>query len=57
MGSYRWKQESNIIPNMATNYQNIEFYFKKINLNLKKYKFEKDPYFLKLNNTLKPILK
>ena len=57
MGSYRWKQESNIIPNMATNYQNIEFYFKKINLNLKKYKFEKDPYFLKLNNLLKPIIK
>lgn len=57
MGSFRWKQDSSIIPNMATNYDNIDLYFKKINDNLKKYEFDNDKYYLDLRKKIGPYIK
>ena len=52
MGAYRWKQNSNIIPNMFTDHKNLNIYFKTINQNLKKFNFLNDIYYL---NTKKEI--
>ena len=57
MGAYRWKQNSNIIPNMFTNYKNLNIYFKMINQNLKKYSFLSDAYYLNAKKEIKPYLK
>ena len=57
MGSFRWKQDSHIIPNMATNHKNVDFYFKKINNNLKKYNFINDKYYLGLIQKISPFIR
>ena len=57
MGSFRWKQDSNIIPNMATNHKNVDLYFKKINNNLKKYNFINDKYYLGLIQKISPFIR
>ncbi len=59
MGAYRWKQNSNIIPNMFTDHKNLNIYFKTINQNLKKFDFLNDIYYLntkKRNRNLYSII-
>tara|TARA_Y200000002_G_C22680779_1_gene663980 strand:- start:1146 stop:2651 length:1506 start_codon:yes stop_codon:yes gene_type:complete len=57
MGEYRWKQNSKIIPNMATNDKNKKLYFGIINKNLKNKSFLKDKYYFDIKTKIIPYIK
>ena len=57
MGEYRWKQNSKIIPNMATNNKNKNLYFGIINKNLRNKSFLNDKYYFDLKLKISPYIK
>ncbi len=57
MGEYRWKQNSKVIPNMATTNKNKNLYFGIINKNLKNKSLLNDKYYFDLKLKISPYIK